>query len=318
MNMKMYWPQHKVYFLATLSLFPESLNSTVITLLFFKPYFAADDVNVIELTLMEYAKDGYIEFEKLSNGEFKITGTNSLKATDDLTDYLEDWQNDQLSVLGAIKPASSQELHKLLLSALAKAYNPAKAQIRVLHQDIFGTDKSSIFGSPFWETVLALQFIEMKGKVTSVGYDRPMSGIYEENAQPFADIEITDPKFSRSLELAAKQSEPINDEDPVEMSYKGLLLGRDGLVSYKGKTLDLSTQERDILQVFLKRPEELRTKDDFKDPHTGVFKSDHNYPDIDGTLRKQISATHKKLRAALNQACIVNTPRVGWRLEIKD
>ncbi|HVW23333.1 MAG TPA: helix-turn-helix domain-containing protein [Candidatus Saccharimonadales bacterium] len=316
MKMEQYWPQHKVFFLATLSLFPERLLDTVITVLFFKPYFAADNPEVIELTLMEYAKIGYIEFQKLSNGEFKITKTNSLLATDDLTEYIDYWKNNQLSLLEAHKPETSDELNRRLFLALAKSYKPDSNQVRVLHEDVFSTDKSQIYGKAFWETVLSLQFTDLKAKVINIGYDRSMSGLYGDNPQPYIDFEITDQKFLRSIELASKNSEPINDEDPDELESKGLLIGRDGLVSYSGKTLAFTAQERDILRVLMKRPGELCTKDDFKDPHVGIFKTAHNYPDIDTTLRKLIAATHKKLRVALGRHCIINVAGEGWRLEL--
>lgn len=314
--MKMYWPQHKVFFLATLSLFPERLLDTVITILFFKPYFAADNPEVIELTLMEYAKEGYIEFQKLSKGEFKITKTNSLLATDDLTEYLEDWKKNHLYLLKAHKPETSDELNRRFFVALSRSYNSATKEVRVLHKDLYSTDKSQIYGKPFWETVLSLQFIDLQAKVINIGYDRSMSGLYENDPQPFIDFEITDQKFRRSIELASKNSEPIDEEDPDELESEGLLISRDGLVSYKGKALTFTAQERDILRVLLKRPGELCTKDDFKDPHVGIFKSDHNYPDIDATLRKLIAATHKKLRAVIGHQCIINVSGEGWRLAL--
>jgi hypothetical protein len=316
MNMKMYWPQHKVFFLATLSLFPERLQDTVITVLFFKPYFAADNPEVIELTLMDYAKEGYIEFQKVSKGEFKITKTNSLLATDELTEYLDEWKNNQLNLLEAHKPEASEVLIQRLFSAIAKSYNPSNKQVRVLHEDVFSTDKSQVFGNPFWETVLSLQFTVLKAKVLNIGYDRSMNGLYQNAPQPYIDFEITDQKFRRSIELASKNSEPIGDEDPEELESEGLLIGRDGLVSYSGENIALTTQERDLLRVLMKRPGELCTKDDFKDPHVGIFKSDHNYPDIDTTLRKLIAATHKKLRAAVGHNCIMNVASEGWRLEL--
>lgn len=287
------------------------------TLLFYAPYFARDDVAVIELSLREYQKIGYLKYRKRSEGEFEILEINSQKATDDLLEYLALWQNDQLALLTAKKPASSAHQQELLTNALAHAYrlNPQDQQ-RIMLEDIYGSPNSDIFGTPFWELILSLHFSERpEAMIKRIGYDRSMSGLYVDNAQPFADIKITSPEKLRSIELAAKSSEPISDEEPQELEYNGLRFNRDESISYKGVSIDLSPQEAAVIRVFLTRPEEWRSDDAFTAPSADVF--------ADGTthanLSKLISQTRVKLNAAIgsDQNVVTNRRDRGWKLKIQ-
>lgn len=315
-----YWPHHKVFFLATLALFPENLKDAVITSLFFRPYFAQDDITVIELTLQEYAKEGYIKYQKLGASQFKITAIDTAKASDDLIDYIDKWLNDKLVLLAAKKPEDAERQQKLLFAALAGAYrlNP-KDQLRITSEDVYGQSSNDIFGTPFWELVLSLQLSELPGAViTRIGYDRSMGGIYADDAQPFADIKITSPELLRSIELAAKSSEPINDEEPQEFPYNGLRANRDESISYKGVAIPFTPQEAAVMRVFLKRPEEWRPDDAFTDPLANVFGASEP-PDIHKTLSQLISRTRIKLNAAVSddQSCIKNKRNRGWMLKIR-
>lgn len=317
-----YWPQHKMFFLATLALFPENLKGITVTLLFYRPYFAHDDVTVIELTLQEYAKDGYIKYEKsgAGAGEFKITEIDTQKAADDLIDYIEKWLSDKLVLLAAKKPEDAERQQELLLAALARAYrrNP-KGQLRVTLEDVYGHPSNDIFGTPFWELVLSLQLSEQPGAmITRIGYDRSMDGLYADDAQPFVDIKITNQGLLRSIELMAKSSEPISDEEPQELNYNGLSAHRDDSFSYKAVDIPFTPQEAAVMRVFMARPEEWRYESDFTDPLANVF-SDPVPSDIHKALSQLISRTRIKLNAAVghDQSCIPNKRDVGWKLIIQ-
>lgn len=317
MTMEQYWPQHKVFFVATLALFPDTLKGAVMTLVFYRPYFAKDDVAVIELTLQEYQKLGYLKYKKLSASEFKIIEIDSVKATDDLVEYLEKWQSDKLSLLSAKKPVDTHRQQKLLHDALARTYqlDPNDTQ-RIVLEDIYGSQKSEDFGTPFWEPVLSLQLLDLTAKITLAGYDRSQSGLYKNNAQPYADIKITAQNLRRSLELIAKSSEPISDEDPEEFEYAGLLAARDGTITYKGVAIPFTRQEVDVMRVLLRRPEEMRVEEDFTNPYASIFNNAASLPDIHTTLSKLISRTRKKLESITGQRCITNTSGRGWTLKI--
>jgi hypothetical protein len=281
------------------------------------PYFARDDVAVIELTLREYQKIGYLKYRKRSEGEFEILEINSQKATDDLLEYLALWQNDQLALLTAKKLASSAHQQELLTNALAHAYrlNPQDHQ-RITLEDIYGSPNSDIFGTPFWELILSLHFSERpEAMIKRIGYDRSMSGLYADNAQPFAEIKITSSEKLRFIELAAKSSEPISDEEPQELEYNGLRFNRDESISYKGVSIDLSPQEAAVIRVFLTRPEEWRSDDAFTAPSADVFVGGTTH----ANLSKLISQTRVKLNAAIgnDQNAIINKRDRGWKLKIQ-
>ncbi len=315
-----YWPQHKVFFLATVALFPENLKDFIVTLLFYRPYFANDDIDLIELTLKEYEKDEYIKYEKLSTGEFKINEVDTNKATDDLIDYLEKWQNNKLVLLAAKKTEDAQHQQKLLLEALTRAYKRSPSnQLRITPEDVYELPNNDIFGTPFWELMLSLQLSEQPSAVlTHIAYDRHMDGLYINGTQPFADIKITSPELLRSIELASKSSEPISDEEPQETPYNGLRANRDESVSYNGETIPFTPQEASVMRVFIARPEEWRSDDSFTDPQADVFENE-TLPNLHKSLSQLISRTRIKLNVAVgnNQNCIINKRSRGWKLEIQ-
>lgn len=314
--MDMYWPQHKVFFIATLSLFSENISGKIITALFFAPYFARDDVVIIELTLEEYRKEGYLDYKKLSDNEFEVKDVNSFKATNDLEAYLKKWQDNKLLLLAAKQPADSSYHRSLLLDGLARSYrlNPQNQQ-RIMLDDIYISPSDDLFGTPFWESVLSLYFSKnSEAIIQRIGYDRSESGLYKNNAKPFVDLKVTSPQLLRSIELAARSSEPIRDEEPVEIEYNGLRFNRDESVSYKGILIELSPQETAVLRVLLARPEEWRSEDAFTDPSDDVFRSDASH----ANLSKVMSKVRLKLNAAIDhdQNIIMNKRSVGWRLKI--
>ncbi len=322
MEIEQYWPQHKVFFIATLSLFPEHLKDRIVTELFYKPYFLSDDIVSIGMLLEEYQKRGYIEYENDGEYAYKITEIHTQKANDDLIEYLDGWQSNKLRLLSINKPADYSRQRKLLQTALVRAYrlNPGN-QLRITLEDIYGSPSSDIFGTPFWELVLSMQLTEdPKANIMHIGYDRSEGGLHDNSAQPFADIKITDTELLRSLELAAKPSEPISDEEPQETQYNGLRANRDESISYQGLTVPFTPQEVAIMRVFLARPEEWRPDDAFTDPLADVFNEGKERKKSHHTVLSQsISRTRLKLNAAVgkDQNCIINQRNRGWKLQIQ-
>lgn len=318
MNMKMeqYWPQHRVFFIATLALFPEKLNGYAVNPWFYKPYFIGEDLDIIKIELEDYKNAGYLKY-KDSDGLYEISDINTQKATDDLIDYVDKWQNDRLSLSSITKPAKPLRQREFLREALVRAYrlDPGD-RLRITLENIYGRPNSDSFGTPFWELVLSMQLAEQpSAMITRIDYDRGMDGLYVDGAQPFADIKITDMELLRSIELAAKSSEPIDDEEQQELHYNDLLATRDNAIKYKREEIPFTPQEVAVMRVFMTRPEEWRYESDFTDPFANVF-DEPTPPDIHTALSQLISRTRLKLKAAIcsNENPIPNKRGVGWKL----
>jgi hypothetical protein len=327
MKMDMYWSQQKVFLLGILSLFPEKLTSTPITLGEYWYYFNSKTDDELIHQLYSYKEAGYLEFkevplfvigaqpdidsEEYSDPHgFLITAINTQKATDDLTEYLENWHDDKLSTIQAYKPDDHKYQNRRLITALKRVYK-RQAIPRINIVDMYG-DKTHHYNyePPFWETVLSPHLVTGQYRIRQMDYDLVNSG------QPYVDIEITDQKLHRWLELAAKLSEPIREGDLEELTYIDLLARRDHTISYKGVIVPFTPQEVDVMRVLMQRPEEVRDYDAFTDPYANIF-GNEDYSDIRTTLSKLISSTRKKLCNEAKQYQIKNTPYRGWRLEVQ-
>ena len=79
-----YWPEHRIFFIATIAIFPTILKDHVITEIFYKPYFPSDDIDHIGTVLNEYKKKGYVNY--INDGEyaFRVTILDTIKARNDL------------------------------------------------------------------------------------------------------------------------------------------------------------------------------------------------------------------------------------------
>jgi hypothetical protein len=100
-----------------------------------------------------------------------------------------------------------------------------------------------------------------------------------------------------------------------DYEYKGLSI-RGVEVVYQGKSIYMSSQQREVLRVFLSAPEALRTPDIFTG-NTDIFSPSRHYNDVNVTLGKLIPAVRKKLQEAIGEPCIINTPKEGWTLKIE-
>jgi hypothetical protein len=326
MNMDMYWSQQEVFFMATLYLFDYKIKNVPLTPDGeWRRYFNSNTFEQIAQQLTMYKEAGYIDFVEetqkamnISVGQpvsfglvpisFVIKEVHTANVKSDLSKYLKNWCNDKLLTDTAYKPDNSAYQHDKLLAALARVYE-RQDMPHVSLADVFGDNADH--EPPFWETVLAPQLIGEQYEIRQMGYD--MSG---DIAQPFVDIKIIDLALHRSLERAAKSAEPLSDEDPEEKPpYKGLQVRRDGLIYYNDKEVPFTPQQRDVMQVLLKRPEELRPREAFTDAEASIFNRS-NYPNINETLAQLVGATHKKLRIAVGRDCIFNTASQGWKLKL--
>ncbi len=326
MKMDMYWSQQEVFLMGTLSLFPDKLKGVPIT-----PdgewwyYFNCKNDEELARQLYKYKKAGYIEFEEVpllvkyigasddpddeSNfrplpSAFVIKVVHMQKVTDDLSDYLENWHNNKLFTNAAHKPDDHKYQYEKLVAALKGAYE-RQITPHVSVTDIYGDNTTNFYNyqPPFWETVLAPQLVSLQYSILQMDYDLNGRG------QPFVDINITSPKLRRSLELAAKSSQPITDDDPKESEHRGLRIKRDGLVDYNGISIRLSGQETAALRALMERPDELRLREDI----AIELSVKNSKPD---NMAKLISKLHKKLQAVIGYDCIENTFGQGWTLKI--
>lgn len=320
MNMDIYWPQQKVFLLGILSLFPEKLTRSPITLGEYWYYFSSKTDDELVQQLCTYKRAGYLEFKEVpllvigtepdidseSYSEprgFLITSINAQKATDDLMEYLENWSNDKLSTNTAYKPDDHRYQYKRLFAALKRVYKRhAIPHINIV--DMYG-DKTHHYNyePPFWETVLSPHLVIGQYRIRQMDYDLNNGG------QPFVDIEIISEELQRHIELQANNSPPISDEEPKELKHRGLRIKRDGSIDYNGTNVQLTGQEVSALRVLMERPEELRLREDIS-----VDLSAKNTKPTN--LAKLISSLRRKLKEVIGYNCIENKSGQGWMLTI--
>jgi hypothetical protein len=200
--MKLYWPQHKVFFVATLALFPERLKGHEVNQLFYQPFFAGDDPQFIEVELADYRKAGYLEYEK-PKSLFKITDVDTEKAKKDLLEYLGQWQRNELIALSANKPPDAARQKELLLAAIIHDHANHKNGHRITLADVYGKQVDYRYKPPFWELILSYQLLDKKIKTTYMDYDRREDGLYDDGGQPTVDFKIIDKELLNLIEQQA-------------------------------------------------------------------------------------------------------------------
>lgn len=99
-----------------------------------------------------------------------------------------------------------------------------------------------------------------------------------------------------------------------DYKYKGLAISGAN-VTYQGRPIYMSFQQREVLRIFLEKPETLITRDVLREDGDIFGKS--RYSDVDVTLGKLIPAVHKKLQQVIGAKCIFNTPKEGWTFKIE-
>jgi hypothetical protein len=228
--MKLYWPQHKVFFVATLALFPERLNGHEVNQLFYRPFFAGDDPQFIEIELADYQKAGYLKYEK-PKSLFKITAIDTEKAKKDLLGYLGQWQRDELVALSANKPPDAVRQKELLLASIVRDYANHKNEHRISLENIYGKPSGYAYKPPFWELVLSYQLLDKKIEITYMDYDRRDDGLYDDNSQPTAEFKIIDTGLLSSVKQQTSFIKPLapvaSDSKPrratIGMTVDGLV-----------------------------------------------------------------------------------------------
>lgn len=198
-----YWPQHKVFFIGILVLFPEKLNGHEVNQWFYRPYFIGEDPNFIALELEEYRKAGYLEYEKVG-ALYKITSIDSQKAAADLIKYLQQWRHNKLLSLPAGKPPDAAHQRSLLFDAVARAY-ANNNEPRITLEDVYGKSGDRAYEATFWELVLSWQLLDEQVKIAYMDYGRRVDGLYDDDAQPLIDFTITDEKLAREIERRVAQ-----------------------------------------------------------------------------------------------------------------
>lgn len=243
MNQQLYWTEHRVYFVATLALYPEKLLGHEVNQLFYKPYFITENPDSIVLELEEYRKSGYLQYEK-SGALYKITTVNSQKATDDLAQYLHQWEQDNLLSFLANKPPDAVHQKSLLRDAAARAYSNNKAEPRITHEDIYGRSSDLVYEPKFWELVLSWQLLDKQVKITYMDYGRRVDGLYDDDAQPLIDFIIVDKKLvSEIKQLGQKRlkvATPTPPSDIVPVLAEGEGTKREGRVIKDGRQIIIS------------------------------------------------------------------------------
>jgi hypothetical protein len=237
MAMELYWSQHKVFFIATLVLFPDRLNGHEVNQWFYRPYFVSDDPDFIEIELEDYQKAGYLKYEKPSS-LYKITDIDTEKAKKDLMLYLKQWQHNELLALSANKPPDPVRQKELLLAAIVHDYPDHKNEQRITLEDVYGKPNSYAYKPPFWELVLAYQLLAKKIKITYMDYDRRDDGLYDDGGQPTADFKIIDKELISLIEQQvaqkAEHSPPIMPANIVAEQLKSELASCEAHVFMRG------------------------------------------------------------------------------------
>ena len=243
MEPELYWPEHRVYFVATLALFPEKLLEHEVDPLFYTPYFKSKNMNSINLSLNEYRKLGLIEYE--STGElYKITSVNSKKAKSDLIEYLRQWQQDKLLSLPANKPPDFMRQKSLLIDAVVLAYPNNKNEPRITLKNVYGDPSDFEYEPKFWELVLSWQLLDKQIQITYMAYGRRIDGLYDDDAQPLIDFTITDNKLVTEIKrLGTKRPNivtPTPPSDIVSLPADGDVTKREGRVIKDGRQIIIS------------------------------------------------------------------------------
>lgn len=328
MKSEQYWEQHKVFFVATLALFPDRLNKHEVDPWFYRPYFVGKDPDFIGLELEEYQKAGYLKYKK-AHALYSISEIDAQRAADDLTEYLKKWWRNELLSLPADKPPDSAYQQTLLLNAIARAYTNHQKEPRITLQDVYGEPSSYTYKPPFWELVLYYQLIDKKVEIKYMDYDRRIDGLYDYNAQPVVDFQI----ISKGLEQSVMQLATLTDtrEAHVFMQGRFVCIAISGDKTYSIAKLGDNTSHH-LFMNYLLAPENADiavTIDDIKGIKKGL-QAAHNltelvrYCGFDRTLKgvffiiSKQGKIHFKPIAQLNDKQVEAVIKQAAKLEAKN
>lgn len=88
----------------------------------------------------------------------------------------------------------------MFLDAIARAYDAYQDKPRINLKDVYGKQGGYNYEPIFWELVLSYQLLDNKVKIKDLDYDRRTDGLYNDNAQPFADFEIIDKELKQVIQ----------------------------------------------------------------------------------------------------------------------
>lgn len=238
--MDMYWPQQKVFFLATLALFPDKLVSKIVEPIFWWPYFEPiskavrhdydeDDYKHFSAMLFYYQRDGYLTYEQTPDKLFEIKSVNSKKAKNNLIAYLKKWQDGQLTDDNATKPPDVSYQQELLTRAFSLANDKHQSKPRIQPSDIFGDVSKLDYEAPFWELILSSQLLDGNVEIADINYERS-SGLFYKTSQPYADIRFVSDELLKLLKRKpAMAQSAIKHKASLQLTRTGkLLLSLDG------------------------------------------------------------------------------------------
>ena len=138
-----------------------------------------------------------------------------------------------------------------------------------------------------------------------------------ELAEQFLRFKLSEIDQKRLREIVAARPDASRRGAKVDnyftFKHKGLVVS-DTDTSYKGKSIPLARKQRELLKVFVSRPEVLLTTDDFTDIPE-IFDPKKTYDHPHETISKLISKTHQIVRPTVGE-CILNKPGEGWYLKI--
>jgi len=240
MDMYMYWPQQKVFFLATLALFPDKLVGKIVEPIFWWPYFEPitraighdydeDDYKHFRAMLFYYQQDGYLTYEQTPDKLFKIKSVYSKKAKNDLIAYLKKWQDGQLNDDNASKPPDVSHQQELLTRAIIFANDKHQSKPRIQPSDIFGDVSKLDYEPPFWELVLSSQLLDDNIEIADINYERS-SGLFYKTSQPYVDIRVVGDELLKLLKRKPTTAQSvIKHKASLQLTKTGkLLLSLDG------------------------------------------------------------------------------------------
>ncbi|HJQ09063.1 MAG TPA: hypothetical protein VJ836_06295 [Candidatus Saccharimonadales bacterium] len=241
--MEQYWPQHRVFFMGVLALFPDKLNGHDVNQWFYRPYFIADDPDFIVLELEEYRKAGYLQYEK-TGALYRITSIDTQEATTDLIKYLEQWQQNKLLSLPASKPPDTARQQELWLDALARACANNENEPRITLETVYDKSDEHTYEPTFWELVLSRHLIDGHIKITYMDYGRRIDGLYDDGAQPLIDFSITNDEvrseIKRRLTQRTQLDTPMPSSNIVSERAGGAPTSWEGRVIKEGRVIHIA------------------------------------------------------------------------------
>lgn len=290
-------------------------------------YKPVKDKNPLNDKQLDFILESFSESELEQYIRITITEIGIEKFKSELTEYLKKYQNDELTTGERIKPEVYD--NQLLRLFIAAKHHYSKDKFRPILDinDIWGDYKAGDSRHTFWELILSQ--VLLTGNIRIIYFNwgddlhvkkyRGAALRSRVKGVPFAEIEIMNEGMRKFIMPKPKVATPVkstlsHDEDD-EYSYKGITYGFDGLVRFKDMKIPFSFQERQVMRIFLHKPEKLITKDIFTQ-NQDIFTRD-KYPNIDDTLSKLISSVHRKLRQVIGKTCIQNIPEEGWYIKIE-